>query len=105
MKRIAMYTLTVLALGSSSYAKEDPDLFKPQNTTGGQIGLGVGLAAGTAYGGPEAGISAGASGMLIGHGLDRATTRTSNDLTGPAWHRLERSNVGKKAGKSFKKLF
>src|SRR5262249_2660230 len=46
----------------------DPDLFSPWNTTGGQIGFGIGLVVGTYVGDPVDGAVAGS---LIGHGLDR----------------------------------
>jgi hypothetical protein len=81
--------LLIAATAPAAFAKEDPDLLRPERTTGGQIGIGAGLVAGTIYGGPEGGIAAAAIGGLIGHGTDRLITRTSNDLTGPAWKKVE----------------
>ena len=72
----------------------DPDLFRPDRTTGGQIGFAGGLVVGTVYGVPEAAIPA----MVVGHGLDRLSTRVCNDITGPAWKRIEKGPLGQAAG-------
>jgi hypothetical protein len=96
MNRICFPVLVAVSLTQlpSAHAKQDPDLYKPQNTTGGAVGFGVGLAAGTVYGGPEGGVAGATAGALIGHGVDRAIVHTTH-VTGPYWHKLE-----KKYGKS-----
>lgn len=79
-----------LSISSVTWAKDDPDLYRPERTTGGQIGFGVGLAAGAWYGGPQGAGEGAVVGALIGHGTDRVITRISNDVTGPAWKKLEK---------------
>lgn len=82
--------LLVAVVASAASAKEDPDLYRPDRTTGGQIGTGAGLVVGTVYGGPEGGVAGAAAGALIGHGTDRVITRFSNDVSGPAWKKAEK---------------
>jgi hypothetical protein len=78
-------------------SSKDPDLPNPTDTTGGQIGLGIGLVIGTYFGDP---VDGGIEGAVVGYGLDRAITYTTNGITGPFWRQIEKSPIGEAAGKA-----
>lgn len=83
----------------STVQSKDPDFWRPDRTTGGQLGMAAGAIVATVFLGPEAAPEGITTGGIIGHFTDRIITRVSNDITGPAWRNLERSPVGQTAGR------
>lgn len=82
MNRFVLAVVVCLGVASTATAKEDPDLFRPDRTTGGQLGIAAGTIA-SPFVGPEA-IGIGAA---VGHGTDRIATRITNDITGPTYRK------------------
>src|SRR5689334_476354 len=89
----ALLAASLALPAGAARADEDRDLLRPDRTTGGQIGAAIGIIV-TPSVGPEAILPC----TLIGHGVDRLSTRLANDVSGPLWRSLEQGPVGKHLG-------